>query len=122
MHADRGLLDHPPWQRLLADVAILWTDPTTGRWRYARWPQDEIGRFIAPLDLCVGHVLAFISPDNHAVYTWVADISTTSIAVVASDSAEAAHRAGAAAATLWVEHQTATVRAAWQRRLASLAD
>ena len=105
MGANRGLLDHPPWQPLLADVAILWTDPATGPWRYAEWPHDDIGRFIAPLDLCVGHVLAFISPDDHAVYTWVGDVSTTSIAVVASHSAEVAHRAGAAAATLWLEER-----------------
>jgi hypothetical protein len=116
---DRTVLDLPWGQRACA-VANVWHDARwPGGWARVHWPVDPlVGRFIAPVDLQLGHVLEITAADDGSqLYAWVADVDGRRFVLApASDAAEAARAAGHSV-DIFRTAELAAVEDAWRARI-----
>ena len=71
---DRGVVD-APWGISLVAIAHVWPEgPGDPQWIRVAWPLDRsTRRFIAPVDLQIGHVLEIAAYREAPRYAWVAD-------------------------------------------------
>jgi hypothetical protein len=76
------------------------------------------GRFLAPLDLRVGHALEVVEVGGSHCYGWVADADEHRFVLVPSPDAGAAVDAAARASAVWEAAEIAVVEAVWRERIA----
>ena len=114
---DRVVLD-PPWGLRAQWWSHVWPDPSApGGWRRFLWPNDvRYGLPVAPVDLCIGHVVELIVA-GRPLYAWVADAPGDRFVLVPALDAQRAVLAGRHAHGLWNEAELARVRQEWLDRL-----
>ena len=118
MALDRTVLDLP-WGLRAGAVANVWRDARwPGGWARVPWPVDPlVGRFIAPVDLQLGHVLEITAADDGSqLYAWVVDVDGRRFVLAPeSDAADAARAAGQAVDIFRIA-ELAAVEDAWRAR------
>lgn len=116
---DRGVID-PPWGLPVAAIAHVWPEPRApGGWTRVAWPSDaQVRRFVAPLDLQIGHVLEVTASDGWRCYGWVADADANRFVVAPARDAASAVVAAARAVEIWHTAELAAVEDAWRARIA----
>lgn len=116
--ADRGVID-VPWDVAVVSIAHVWPEPRApGGWARVAWPVGMVGRFMAPLDLRIGHVLEVVAVGGWRCFGWIADADARRFVLVPSPDADAAVLAAARASAVWHATEVAAVEDAWRERIA----
>lgn len=117
---DRTVLD-PIWGLHADSLALVWPDARApGGWTRAVWPVEPASRrFVAPVDLHVGHVLEvglWHGSAWQSVYGWIADADDRRFIVAPSASAAEADGMAGRAFDVWHAAELADVEDAWRER------
>lgn len=115
---DRTMLD-APWALPVVSIAHVWTDERlAGVWTRVAWPVDVTSRrFVAPLDLQIGHVLEVMAIDGARCFGWIADADPRRFVLVPAVDALAAVLAAGRAVDVWHAAELAAIEEAWCTRL-----
>jgi hypothetical protein len=116
----RAALD-APWDLPTASISHVWSHPTVrNTWIRAAWPTDPTGRFVAPADLHVGHVLEvghWFGDRWSATYGWVADARPDRFVLVPAASASDACATARLAVDACRAAELVDLEATWRRRI-----
>jgi hypothetical protein len=118
---DRLVLD-APWGLRLASIAHIWPEPRApGGWMRVAWPIDAVSRrFVAPVDLQVGHALEVTDAHGASGFGWVADADSRRFVLApARDGQDAVISAGRAL-DLWRAAELVAIEEDWRSRMTTV--
>ena len=115
---DRTVFD-APWALPVVAIAHVWPDARlAGGWARVAWPVDvTTRRFVAPLDLQIGHVLEVMVVGGTRCFGWIADTDQRRFVLVPAADVSAAIRAAGRAVDVWHAAELAAIEDAWRARL-----
>lgn len=109
-----------PWDLGVVSIVHVWPAVSVpGGWVRVPWPV-EVGtkRFVAPVDLQIGHVLQVTAFGGWHCYGWIADADPYRFVLVPSEDAISAVVAATRAVEVWYAAELAAVEEAWSERIA----
>jgi hypothetical protein len=116
---DRTVLD-APWDEPIVCIAHVWPDDRCADgWMRVPWPiEPRTGRFVAPIDIHLGHVLELdTAVRTRPLDCWVGDVDNRRIVLLPAQDRLTATIAGARAVELYRQSELAAVANEWSSRL-----
>jgi hypothetical protein len=100
-------------------IAHVWPENHGNpRWMRVAWPLDRrTRRFLAPVDLQIGHVLEIVPYREVPRYAWVADADQNRFILAPAPDAAAAVVAARCAVDVWQADEIAEIEFAWRTRI-----